>query len=225
MKIKSVGLITYHHPHLKTDQVLQRLLGRDYAYIMYALPFTPRKARDTLIRHRPEQSAAVAPEILAAKHEIPYVLCEADTDIDDSCDVYVILGAGILSAECVKGKKILNGHPGIIPSSRGLDSFKWAIHEMKPMGVTLHYIDAEVDAGEVVSVIPTNVYRTDTIATLARRHYENEIDMVARFDECLAHPSNPFTDVDVGEAHRRMPRDLEAEVEQRFTDYLDRWGK
>ena len=40
MEIKTVGLITYHFPHLKTEQVLQRLLQKQqYSYKMYALPF------------------------------------------------------------------------------------------------------------------------------------------------------------------------------------------
>ena len=72
------------------------------------------------------------------------------------------LGAGILSKECVENKKIINSHPGIIPASRGLDSFKWAIYENKPLGVSLHCIDKEVDSGEIISIIPTTVYKTET---------------------------------------------------------------
>ena len=42
METKSVGLITYNYPHLKTEQVAQRLLSQSYELKMYALPFTPR---------------------------------------------------------------------------------------------------------------------------------------------------------------------------------------
>lgn len=71
--IKTVGLITYHYPHLKTEQVLQRLLCLDmgFEFRMYALPFTPRKPRETLFHHRPDQSDAVAPQAMAEKHKIP----------------------------------------------------------------------------------------------------------------------------------------------------------
>lgn len=225
MKIKTVGIITYHFPHLKTEQVLQRLLKRNYEFRMYALPFTPRKPRETLFAHRPEQSDAVAAQSIAEKHGISYVVCEKDTDIDSSCDIYLILGAGILSPTCVAGKKIINCHPGIIPSSRGLDSFKWALHDMKPLGITLHYIDARVDAGEIISIIPTNVYVTDSLATLARRHYENEIDCLSRFDELLDNPQNPFVDIEEGEAKKRMSLEKERELARLFSAYTEKYGR
>lgn len=222
--ITTVGLITYHYPHLKTEQVLQRLLEKGYDFRMYALPFSARKPRETLLSHRPDQSIAVHPEVLAKKHGIPYTVCTDDTDIDDKCDVYLVLGAGVLSAECVTGKKIVNCHPGVIPASRGLDSFKWAIYEMKPLGITLHYIDAEVDAGEIISVTPTNIYTSDNLSILSRRHYENEIDFLSRFDEFLKSKKNPFSDIQVDIARMRMPLEIEAELESKFSEYVLQFG-
>lgn len=224
MNIKTVGLITYNYPHLKTEQVIQQLVKQKLKFRMYALPFNPRPQRETLFDHRPNQSLAVAPNIIAEKHSIPYIICENDKDIDNLCDVYLVLGAGILSRECVAGKKIINCHPGIIPASRGLDSFKWALYEMKPLGITLHYIDGEVDAGEIISVIPTNIYSTDNIATLSRRHYENEIDCLARFDEFLKHPKNSFANIEKGEAKMRMPIAIEGELREQFSKYAKQFG-
>jgi phosphoribosylglycinamide formyltransferase-1 len=226
MQIKTVGLITYHYPHLKTEQVLQRLLSFDesFEFRMYALPFSPRKPRETLFHHRPDQSNAVAPQAMAEKHKIPYFICENDIDVDNSCDVYLVLGAGILSAKCVAGKKIINCHAGIIPSSRGLDSFKWAIYDLKPLGITLHYIDAQVDAGEIISVVPTNVYASDSLATLARRHYENEIDALSRFTDFLDKPRNPYKGIEVGEPRKRMPLGHQRELARIFPDYKDKYG-
>lgn len=226
MQIKKIGLITYHHPHLKSEQVLQRLLGlnREYEFRMFALPFMPRVPRKTLIQHRPDQSKAVHPQMMAEKHRISYAECSDDRDIDGSCDVYLVLGAGILSAECVEGKRIINAHPGLIPACRGLDSFKWAIYDAKPMGITLHYIDEQVDAGEIIATVPTYVYSTDSIITLSRRHYENEIDMMARFADFLDQPRNPYQDLEQGEAKRRMPREEEKEVTKRFHAYREQFG-
>lgn len=223
--IKTIGLITYHFPHLKTEQVIQRLLHKPYKYKIYALPFVNRPNRKVLFSHRPDQSEAVSPQVIAEAHNIPYIVCESDRDIDNSCDLYLILGAGILSRECVEGKKIINCHPGIIPAVRGLDAFKWAIYEMKPLGVTLHFINEEVDSGEIIAVVPTNVYRTDSISTLARRHYENEIDVLARFDEFLANPVNPFKDIPAGEPKRRMPLEKEMELLKKFPEYVKKFGK
>jgi phosphoribosylglycinamide formyltransferase-1 len=224
MRLRSVALITYHCPHLKTEQVMQGLLRKHYDFSMYALPFTARKKRTPLLQHRPEQSDAVAPEVIAARHGIPYTVCQSDKDIPPSADIYLILGAGILSPECVRGKRVVNCHPGIIPASRGLDSFKWAIYEMKPLGITLHYIDERVDQGEIIAVSATNVYLTDTLGTLARRHYENEIDVLARFDEFIEAGENPYAGIAEGEARMRMPLDKEQELAARFPEYTARFG-
>jgi phosphoribosylglycinamide formyltransferase-1 len=101
----------------------------------------------------------------------------------------------------VRGKKIINCHPGILPAVRGLDAFKWTIYEMKPLGVTLHYIDEEVDSGEIISVIPTPIFITDDLETLARRHYENEIYVLSNFEEYLNRPVNPFLGIESGAPH------------------------
>jgi phosphoribosylglycinamide formyltransferase-1 len=204
--------------------VIQQLVKQELTFRMYALPFKPRPQRETLFEHRPNQSIAVEPKIIAKKHSIPYTICESDKDIDNLCDVYLVLGAGILSRECVTGKKIINCHPGIIPASRGLDSFKWALYEMKPLGITLHYIDGEVDAGKIISVIPTNTYKTDNITTLSRRHYENEIDCLSRFDDFLKRPKNSFPNIEKGEAKMRMPIAIEGELRNLFNNYAERFG-
>jgi len=90
--MKYVGLITYDYPHLKTEQVLIRLLRKNYKYKIFALPFVERKPREVIIQHRPNQFEAVAPEVIAQKHGIEYYRVENDKEIDDSCDIYLILG-------------------------------------------------------------------------------------------------------------------------------------
>jgi phosphoribosylglycinamide formyltransferase 1 len=225
MKINNIGIITYNYPHLKTEQVFQRIVNKPYKYKVFALPFRSRKNRSVLFKHRPDQSQSVSPEVIAKKHKIPFFLCNSDEDIDSSCDIYLILGAGILSSNCVKNKKIINCHPGIIPASRGLDSFKWSILEKKPIGITLHYIDEKVDAGEIISVIPTNVYIEDTIETLARRHYENEIDCMSNFDYYLNNNKNEYKNIEIGEAKMRMPIEKEQQMLDSFNEYSNKYGK
>ena len=219
-----VGLITYQTPHRKTEEVLQKILCKNYHLKIFALPFIHRKPRKVFFSHRPDQSESVLPEALAQKHDISYTACSKDSDIDFSCEVYLILGAGVLSGDCLKGKKIINCHPGIIPSSRGLDSFKWALYMMKPLGVTLHYINEEVDSGEIISVVPTDVYLSDELESLAHRHYQNEIDCLSRFDSFLAEPSNAFEDIEESRAMKRMPYAQEKNLKCLFDSYKRRYG-
>jgi len=223
-KIKTIGLITYHFPHLKTEQIIENLLPRYKNLKIYALPFKYRKEREVFFNHRPDQTIAVAPEVIAKKHNLDYVICENDLDIDNSCDIYLVLGAGILSKECVENKKIINAHPGIIPASRGLDSFKWAIYENKPLGVSLHYIDKEVDAGDIISVIPTEIYETDSLETLSRRHYENEVKMLSNFDYYLQNPINNFKNIKIGEAKMRMKIEIEVKMARIFDEYIEQFS-
>lgn len=225
--MKNIGIITYHFPHLKTQQIFDILVKKYPAesFTFYALPFVSRKKRDVVFKHRPDQESGCIPQELAEKYGIRYVQCQSDLDIGMGCDLYLLLGAGLLSAEAVKGKKIINCHPGIIPISRGLDAFKWAVYDLAPIGNTLHYIDAEVDAGEIISVLPTPVYESDTLETFAERHYKNEIEMMANFAEYLKHPINDFKNISIGMPHMRMKREIEKRLSEKFALYKERYAK
>lgn len=225
MLIKTVGLITYDYPHLKTEQVISRLLGKNFDLKIYALPFVAREPRQVLFMHRPNQELSIHPKIIADARGISYIKCEDDLQIDDECDVYLVLAGKILSPECVRGKKILNCHPGVIPAVRGLDAFKWAILERKPLGVTLHFIDEEVDKGEIIAVVPTFVYSGDTLEILSRRHYESELEVQCNFDNFLENPVNDFKDIEEGETHRRMGNKDETEMIQTFNEYIRVFSK
>ena len=220
-KGSTIGLITYNSPHLKTEQVFHRIFSSDYFFKFLALPFSPRKKREPLISHRPNQLEAAHPADIANRHNIPYIPCNSYADIDHSCDLYLILGAGILPKEFILDKKIINCHPGIIPISRGLDSFKWSLHDNKPLGITLHYIDSEVDSGEIISVVQTPIYKSDTIETLSRRHYELEIETTSRFLHYIEHPVNPFESYPSELPHKRMPIEIERQVASNFDRYKE----
>jgi len=223
---KNIGLITYDFPHLKTEQLLQHYIKIvDINFKIFALPYVERKERVTLFPHRPISKDAVAPEVIAEKHKIPYIKCKKDTDIDNFCDLYLILGSGIISSKAISGKRIINCHPGIIPVCRGLDAFKWAIYNMQPLGITLHYIDEKIDAGEIISVVTTNVYKTDSVITLARRHYENEINCMANFIEHINFPKNPYKDIEIAENRMRMPIEKERELARMFEKYIEKYGQ
>ena len=217
-----LGVISYQAPHLKTEQIVRGLLGK-YDMSVYALPFVSRNERRVWLRHRPEQSAAAHPRELCERYGLAYIPVQRDVEIEDACDVYLIAGAGILSAEFVRGKRILNGHPGIIPAVRGLDAFKWSIYHLLPLGVTLHYIDEKVDAGEVISVVETPVFASDSLESLARRHYENEIKLLSEFERHMENPQNPFSQIARGEPMRRMKYEQERELADIFTRYKERY--
>lgn len=116
---------------------------------------------------------------------LKYVQCDSDKEINNECEFYLITGSGILSADCVNNKKIINCHPGIIPAVRGLDAFKWSIFDMQPIGNTLYYINENIDSGEIISIVQTPIFITDSLETFARRHYEMEINVLSNFHSFL----------------------------------------
>lgn len=214
---QSIGVITYDHPHLKTEQVVHRLLHSGFHDItLFALPYSQRPERSVLISHRPNQSAGAKPDELAKANDLEFIEFDGKSELPNR-DVYLITGAGVLPPEVVRKQRLINAHPGIIPSARGLDAFKWSIYHGIPLGITLHYIDEQVDAGQIISIFHTPMYPSDTILSLARRHYEIEIDILSNFNHYLENTSD--YSFPVYDAHRRMPLEKEKEMAARFEAY------
>jgi len=222
---KKIGIITYDYNHLKTEQVVFPICDKGYEIIIYALPFFERPRRKTLFNHRPEQFKGMHPREMSQKIDAEYVVCSNDFEIDDRCDYYLVTGAGILSEKCVSNKKIINCHPGLIPMSRGLDSFKWAIYDYIPVGNTLHFIDHRVDAGEIIHQEITPLFEMDTIADFANRHYEQEIKMLIDFERYVEGCGGNIPELKEGIVHKRMNANIEEEMLNRFENYKSKFSK
>jgi methionyl-tRNA formyltransferase len=61
---------------------------------------------------------------------------------------------------------MLNSHPGLLPEVRGSASPAWSVYHDIPIGSTCHFIDKNIDTGDIVGrrVIP--VHRGDTYEKL-----------------------------------------------------------
>ena len=83
-------------------------------------------------------------------------------------------------------EKIFNLHPSLLPEYRGCSSITWAmINGESHCGFTYHYIQKEVDAGNIILQVEEKIYEFDTQQSLYSRlmfkslDYFNEvIDMV-----------------------------------------------
>lgn len=226
-----IGIITYATRHLKTEQVAIGLHQRGYEDLtLFALPYVPRSARKIVFAHRPDMalgghSQSVARAVCAAYHEV-----EGPSAIPpDGADLFLIGGAGILPPEFVNATlgRVLNSHPGKIPLVRGLDALKWAILNQQPVENSLHFIDAETDAGDMVAQFATPVFVSDTLEKFAARHYEIEIDMMIDFerhvDEYRTGKFKP-SKCDVGEPRMRMKAEDQEKLFTAFEDYKQRYA-
>ena len=60
--------------------------------------------------------------------------------------------ASIIKKELIDkyNKKIINIHPTYLPYGRGIYPLVWALLENSPIGVSIHFIDYEIDAGDII---------------------------------------------------------------------------
>jgi len=66
--------------------------------------------------------------------------------------------------------RILNIHPSLLPSFPGLDAQRQAFeHGVQVTGVTVHFVDAQLDAGPIVMQTAVPVLPADTLDRLAAR--------------------------------------------------------
>jgi phosphoribosylglycinamide formyltransferase-1 len=66
--------------------------------------------------------------------------------------------------------RLINIHPSLLPALRGLNTHERALAAgMSEHGCTVHFVDAELDAGPVIAQARVPVLPGDTAETLAAR--------------------------------------------------------
>jgi phosphoribosylglycinamide formyltransferase-1 len=107
--------------------------------------------------------------------------CLKDHDVMPENGLICLAGfMRILSKELVHryGGRILNIHPSLLPSFKGLNAQKQALeYGVKITGCTVHFIDEEVDTGPIIIQVPVEVREDDSAESLAARilEYEHKI--------------------------------------------------
>ncbi|MGL4323486.1 MAG: formyltransferase family protein [Beijerinckiaceae bacterium] len=218
-----ICLLTYDAPHRKTYQVANGLNKRGFATVDFLLmPFVQRNAREVMFNHRPPQfnggePREVAKRLGATLHD--YANWET---LVEKYDYFIVCGSNLIEEKFANSGKVINVHAGLIPHVRGLDSFKWAIHDLKPLGNTIHIIDSNADMGEVIAHEVTDVFHGDDLPSLASRHYENEIYMLTHFDQYLE--SRIKNEYAMSSATKRMPIETERVMFERFSQYKNKYA-
>lgn len=93
----------------------------------------------------------------------------------DSTGVDLVVLTGymrILSPSFVEHyrNRILNIHPALLPSFRGMNAFKQALdYGVKWTGTTIHIVDEDVDHGPIIYQVPVPVREGDTHESLKAR--------------------------------------------------------
>ena len=71
--------------------------------------------------------------------------------------------------------RLINIHPALLPQFKGLDTHRRAIEAgTRRHGATVHFVVAEIDAGQIIAQESIEVHNDDTEAALAERVLEVE---------------------------------------------------
>jgi phosphoribosylglycinamide formyltransferase-1 len=96
----------------------------------------------------------------------------------------------LLSENFVRGfpNRIVNIHPSLLPSFKGLDAQQQAIeYGVKVSGCTVHFVDESLDNGAIIAQKVVEVKDDDTAETLSSRILEHEhalyVESVAKIVE------------------------------------------
>lgn len=232
MKQPLIAVISYNTPHRKTQDVLFQLKAKGYENIcVLALPFVKRENPfQPIFVHRPSTAIQVETEVLCKRLNYDFQPITAD-EINDylnqnTTDFTLIAGAGLLPDDLVENHKLINSHPGWLPKVRGLDSFKWAIHNQQELGVTCHFVDSEADAGFLIEQVKVPIYKNDTFHSVAYRQYEIEIDLLVRSIEIIPNISEFLSlSTTEWEATRRMPKAIEENIMEKFEIYKNKFAE
>lgn len=104
---------------------------------------------------------------------------------------------GIMNKEVLKKFKIgiLNIHPAILPTYRGLDGGLWALKEDGELGVSAYIMDQGIDTGKVIETYPIQQKNFKTlkgyIKGLKLLKYKSYFDAINKFSKNQFKYSNP----------------------------------
>jgi len=225
-----VIVLTYDHPHRKTEDVVWRLMLAGRRPELVVLKWENRKQRRLLYAHRPAETgwaceSVTSPRGLAESLDLPIHFTNEIDTLEDKLDrmspeVVVIGGAGILPPPVVEKHNVLNVHPGLLPARRGLDVFKWSVYDCKQVGVTAHLCDKRTDLGYRLIEREVPVFANDTLHNFAMRQYEYELGTInPAIEMVLAGGGGEPVHPGETKPYKRMPRMMEAHLERRFEDY------
>ncbi len=212
----NLGIITYNKEHKKTQDVLKGLIKKKkYKITLLTTKFKNFKKREPYFTHRPYQFVGLKPKQLKKKYDIKIKTLNKNNL--ELFEIVILCGSGLINDKMIISDKIINCHSGLIPETRGLDSFKWSIIKFRKVGNSLHYIDKNIDLGTIISHKVTKLFKKDTLKSFSNRHYNNEIKMLVNFEKYISKPK--LFRLRKKKVNFRMNLNIEKNIEKYFVLY------
>jgi folate-dependent phosphoribosylglycinamide formyltransferase PurN len=95
-------------------------------------------------------------------------------------DLLLNAGRALFRAQIIEAPAhgVLNVHKGILPVYRGYNVLEWSLLDGSQPGVTLHFVNAGLDTGDIVRSVPIPVEAGDDIKTLRAKSYPLQVDLM-----------------------------------------------
>ncbi|HEX9780161.1 MAG TPA: formyltransferase family protein [bacterium] len=118
----------------------------------------------------------------------------------------------VLSRELLRGfpAGVINVHPSLLPHNRGAYPNVWSIIEGTPAGVSLHYVDDRLDAGDLIAQRVVAVEPVDTGETLYRRLERASVELFQELWPAIRDGRAPRTPQPAGIGATHRIRDVDA---------------
>lgn len=162
--------------------------------------------------------------LLTTEEQLP-VVEDVRPDYVVSCGYQHVVPEEILE---VPSGGCLNLHPAYLPFNRGANPNVWSLVEGTPAGVTLHYMDADLDTGAIVSQREVDARFSDTGRDLHERLEDAQVELFERTWPKIeaGEASVSEQDGDAGTYHRTADFEalceLDPDAEVVVKDFLDR---
>jgi methionyl-tRNA formyltransferase len=97
-------------------------------------------------------------------------------------DLMILAGTPVIRAAILEVPRLgtLNVHQGMLPRFRGMNVIEWAVLEGYPPTISVHFVDAGLDTGDIIATEPVPVLTGDTLTTVRMRASVQQIDLLAR---------------------------------------------
>ncbi len=123
-------------------------------------------------------------------------------------------------------KGIVNLHPSLLPYNRGAHPYIWPIVEDTPAGVSIHYMNEEVDEGDLIARREVEVLEEDTAGDLYDRLQQEQFELFRENWDEIRDGDDAREQPVKGTKHYREDLDklchLDLEEKERLGDTIDR---
>jgi methionyl-tRNA formyltransferase len=152
------------------------------------------------------------------------ITCAALLDSLD-IDLLTIASAPILKEDIFKHAKVgcLNAHPGWLPKYRGVGANAYCLLNGEKPGVTIHFVDGDIDSGMIIAREKLRIKRRDTIAKINDRAMirgaQLMSDVIHQFQN--GDLELPVIDEPVGKLYRSMAYNRAKKLNKRISVLSD----